>query len=59
MYAAQGQRQVEVRWHPFQLNPDASQAGVNKLEYYKQKFGEQRTKGMIPAMTVGLPPVLP
>ncbi|BDA43706.1 Uncharacterized protein YwbO [Coccomyxa sp. Obi] len=47
----QGQKQFEVRWHPFQLNPDASEAGFNKLEYYKQKFGEQRTKSMMPMMT--------
>ncbi|EIE19359.1 DSBA oxidoreductase [Coccomyxa subellipsoidea C-169] len=42
----QGQKQFEVRWHPFQLNPDAPQAGINKLNYYKEKFGEQRTKSM-------------
>jgi predicted DsbA family dithiol-disulfide isomerase len=50
----QGQRQFEVRWHPFQLNPDAPQTGINKLEYYKQKFGEQRVRTMLPAMTVRL-----
>lgn len=41
---------VEVRWRPYQLNPQAAQAGTNKLEYYKQKFGEQRTASIIPAM---------
>ena len=42
--------EVEVRWRPYQLNPRAAQAGTNKLEYYKQKFGEQRTASMVPAM---------
>jgi predicted DsbA family dithiol-disulfide isomerase len=42
-----------VRWHPFFLNPDASKEGVNKIEMYNQKFGEQRVKQMIPMMTVG------
>ncbi len=42
-----------MRWHPFFLNPDASKEGVNKIEMYNQKFGEQRVKQMIPMMTVG------
>lgn len=33
---------VEVKWHPFFLNPDASVEGVNKMEHYKSKFGEGR-----------------
>ncbi|XP_024394150.1 uncharacterized protein [Physcomitrium patens] len=33
---------VEVKWHPFFLNPDASVKGVNKKEYYRSKFGEGR-----------------
>ncbi len=41
-----------MRWRPYQLNPRAAQAGTNKLEYYKQKFGEQRTASMVPAMKV-------
>lgn len=47
----QGQKSFEVRWHPFFLNPDASKEGVNKVEMYNQKFGEQRVKQMIPMMT--------
>ncbi|KAL3150213.1 hypothetical protein ABBQ32_000072 [Trebouxia sp. C0010 RCD-2024] len=47
----QGQKSFEVRWHPFFLNPDASKEGVNKLEMYKQKFGEQRVKQMVPMLT--------
>ncbi|KAG0555630.1 hypothetical protein KC19_12G183300 [Ceratodon purpureus] len=33
---------VEVRWHPFFLNPDAPVEGVNKMEHYKAKFGAGR-----------------
>lgn len=42
---------VEVRWLPFFLNPDASKEGVNKMEYYVQKFGSARTQQMVPYMT--------
>ena len=48
----QGQREVEVHWHPFQLNPNAPKEGLNKLNYYKAKFGPERTAQMIPSMTV-------
>lgn len=47
----QGQKSFEVRWHPFFLNPDAPKEGVNKIEMYNEKFGEQRVKQMIPMMT--------
>ena len=48
----QGQKSFEVRWHPFFLNPDAPKEGVNKMEMYNQKFGEQRVQQMVPMMTV-------
>ena len=41
-----------MRWHPFQLNPQASEEGIAKLDFYNSKFGEERTKQMIPFMTV-------
>lgn len=47
----QGQKSFEVRWHPFFLNPDAPKEGVNKMEMYCQKFGEQRVQQMVPMMT--------
>lgn len=28
-----------VRWHPFQLNPDLPDAGVDRSEYLRMKFG--------------------
>jgi predicted DsbA family dithiol-disulfide isomerase len=30
---------VEVRWHPFELNPDLPQEGVARREYRQRKFG--------------------
>ena len=30
---------VEVRWHPFQLNPDLPDDGVPRASYVEQKFG--------------------
>lgn len=54
----QGHKSFEVRWHPFFLNPDAPKEGVNKLDMYKQKFGEQRVQQILPMMTVYLEPHL-
>ncbi len=30
---------VQVRWHPFQLNPDMPAAGVSRQQYLEDKFG--------------------
>ena len=30
---------VEVRWHPFQLNPDLPGEGVSRKQYLEEKFG--------------------
>ena len=30
---------VQIRWHPFQLNPDLPEAGVSRKEYLEAKFG--------------------
>ncbi|XP_021597762.1 uncharacterized protein LOC110603990 isoform X6 [Manihot esculenta] len=40
----------EIKWHPFFLNPSAPKEGVNKLQYYREKFGS-RTDGIIARMT--------
>src|SRR6266853_6026252 len=37
--ARRGQRDVRVRWHPFQLNPRMPKAGMNRQEYRTAKFG--------------------
>ncbi len=30
---------VQIRWHPFQLNPDLPQAGMPRKQYLEDKFG--------------------
>jgi predicted DsbA family dithiol-disulfide isomerase len=37
--ARRGQRDVRVRWHPFQLNPHLPKEGMNRKEYRTAKFG--------------------
>jgi predicted DsbA family dithiol-disulfide isomerase len=37
--ALQKQRDVRVRWHPFQLNPQIPKEGMNRKEYRAVKFG--------------------
>ena len=34
-----GQYDVQVRWHPFQLNPTMPKEGIRRGEYRTQKFG--------------------
>nr|POE53209.1 hypothetical protein CFP56_13615 [Quercus suber] len=36
-----GVEYVEIRWHPFQPNPSTPKEGINKKEYYRNKFGSQ------------------
>ncbi|KAK6341077.1 hypothetical protein TWF696_009384 [Orbilia brochopaga] len=33
----------EIRWHPFYLNPNAPDIGVDKQKVYEAKFGRDRT----------------
>ncbi|CAO2825276.1 unnamed protein product [Amaranthus hypochondriacus] len=40
----------EIRWHPFFLNPSAPKEGVNKRDFYRQKFGS-RSEQIIARMT--------
>jgi predicted DsbA family dithiol-disulfide isomerase len=37
--AARGQSPAEIRWHPFQLNPDIPPGGVDRRTYLEEKFG--------------------
>ncbi|KAI5340714.1 hypothetical protein L3X38_019988 [Prunus dulcis] len=37
--ASRDRYDFEVRWHPFQLNPNAPKEGVDKKRYYEEKFG--------------------
>ena len=36
---AAGLPPIQIRWHPFQLNPDLPQAGVSRKQYLEDKFG--------------------
>jgi predicted DsbA family dithiol-disulfide isomerase len=37
--AARSQPRPEIRWHPFQLNPDIPPGGVDRRSYLDDKFG--------------------
>lgn len=30
---------IQIRWHPFQLNPDLPEGGVDRKQYLEDKFG--------------------
>lgn len=45
--ASKDRYDVEVKWHPFFLNPEAPLEGVNKMEHYKAKFGAGRMQMII------------
>jgi predicted DsbA family dithiol-disulfide isomerase len=36
---AAGLPEVQIRWHPFQLNPDLPQEGMPRKQYLEDKFG--------------------
>jgi predicted DsbA family dithiol-disulfide isomerase len=36
----------EVEWHPFQLNPEMPEAGVDKREYLSRRFGAEQLEGI-------------
>lgn len=49
----------KVAWHPFQLNPDLPESGIDRSEYLERKFGG-RAKGIYDRVTavgaqVGIP----
>lgn len=37
--ALEGQHEVQVHWHPFQLNPTMPKDGISRKEYRTRKFG--------------------
>lgn len=37
--AVDGQHNVQVHWHPFQLNPTMPKEGISRKEYRTRKFG--------------------
>lgn len=38
--------EYEVQWLPYQLNPNASKGGVNKVQMYMEKFGRNKADTM-------------
>lgn len=50
MAASKDQFDFEIRWHPFLLNPSAPKEGVDKRDFYRQKFGS-RSEQIIARMT--------
>ncbi|KAH7439684.1 hypothetical protein KP509_04G072200 [Ceratopteris richardii] len=51
MDASKDKFAFEVWWHPFFLNPNADTKGVDKLEYYNNKFGKERAAAITERMT--------
>lgn len=46
-----GKADFQVKWHPFQLAPQAPGGeGINKMEMYRKKFGAARIEQMLPFM---------
>ncbi|KAD7479462.1 hypothetical protein R6Q59_008288 [Mikania micrantha] len=41
MALSKDQFDFELRWHPFLLDPSARKEGINKKDYYKNKFGSR------------------
>lgn len=39
MAAVDGQQDVQVHWHPFELNPTMPKGGISRKEYRTRKFG--------------------
>ncbi len=37
--ALDGQHEIQVQWHPFQLNPTMPKEGISRKEYRTRKFG--------------------
>lgn len=43
---------VQINWHPFQLNPDMPEGGRDHKEYYREKFGDEaRVRELVDNMT--------
>ncbi|WEW60455.1 hypothetical protein PRK78_005941 [Emydomyces testavorans] len=40
-----------ISWFPFYLNPNAPKTGIDKQEYYHQRFGPERTRMMQKRLT--------
>lgn len=43
----------DVSWHPFQLNPDLPEGGIERSEYLRRKFGSHSTQVYARVSAVG------
>lgn len=50
-----GDHPFEIRWHPFQLNPDMPKGGMDRREYLERKFGgpQNAVKAYMPVVEHG------
>lgn len=44
---------VQIEWHPFQLNPSAPEVSVSKMDFYVKKFGARTSALMSNMKSVG------
>jgi predicted DsbA family dithiol-disulfide isomerase len=44
--ALEGQHEIKVHWHPFQLNPTMPKEGISRKEYRVREFGSGRWNWM-------------
>lgn len=44
---------VQIQWHPFQLNPNSPEVSVSKLQFYMNKFGPRTSALMSNMKQVG------
>ncbi|HYB08855.1 MAG TPA: DsbA family oxidoreductase [Alphaproteobacteria bacterium] len=44
------QSDLQITWHPFQLNPDMPAEGMDRREYLRLKFGDSRGSGAYDAI---------
>jgi predicted DsbA family dithiol-disulfide isomerase len=47
---------IQVDWLPYQLNPDMPPEGMNRREYYRNKFGETTAKSLRDALAQAAAP---
>ena len=50
--ALDGQRELQVHWHPFQLNPMMPREGISRKEYRIRKFGSWERSMLLDANIV-------
>lgn len=52
--ALEGQHEVRVRWHPFQLNPTMPKEGISRRQYRIEKFGSWERSQQLDAKLIAV-----